>query len=65
MEWLALIGQLFKLLFFFLDLWKEKDKIKAEKKAEIGRSLVDAFSQTDSNTRASHINLAIGRIKRL
>jgi len=65
MGWLALAGQLFKLLFFFLDLWKEKDQAKAEKKAEIGKELVDAFKQTDKDTRASHINIAIGRIKRV
>ena len=65
MEWLVLAGQLFKLIFFFLDLWKEKDKVKAEKKAKLGEELVGAFAETDRDTRASRINVTIGRIDRL
>lgn len=48
-----------KAIFFLINLWVEKDKIKAEKKAEVGREIVDALKETDNKKRASQLNAAI------
>ena len=63
MEWLAFIGQLFKIAMFFLDLWREKNKKKAAEKAEIAKEIVDAFKQTNKSLRASYLNSAIVRMR--
>lgn len=65
MGWIELAGQVFKLVFFFLNLWSEGSKEKAKKKSEIGKELVDAFSETDKKLRASRINNVLSRIKRV
>jgi len=59
------IGQLLKVVFFFMNLWKEKDKEKAEAKKKVGEQILDAFKQTDKGKRASRLNRAIGSINRL
>ena len=59
------IGQLLKVVFFFLSLWKEKDKVKAEAKKKVGEQILDAFKQTDKDKRASRLNNAVGSINRL
>jgi hypothetical protein len=62
---LAAIGTGLKIIFFFLNLWREKDKKKAKKKAEIGKEIIDAFAETSKKKRASRLNAAVGRINRL
>ena len=62
---IPLIMNAFKLIFFFLDLWKEKDQEKAEQKAEIAKAVVNAFKQTNPEKRASRLNTAIDAINRL
>ena len=59
------IGQLIKVLFFFLDLWREKDKEKAEAKKRVATKVVDAFKQVDKKERASRLNAAIADINGL
>jgi len=60
-----LIGNLFKVFFFFANLWREKNKEKAEKKKVIANDITEAFKETDPKLRASRLNSAVGRIKRL
>ena len=55
----------FKVMLFFLDLWREKDKVKAEKKADIAEEIVYAFKETDKTKRAALLNVAVDRIHRL
>jgi hypothetical protein len=62
---LKLISQFFQIALFFLNLWKEKDKEKAEEKKKIATQVVDAFKQTDKNKRASRLNAAVGNINRM
>ena len=62
---LKLIGQFFQIALFFLNLWKEKDKEKAEAKKKIATKVVDAFKQTDKKTRASRLNSAVHDINQL
>ncbi len=62
---LALIGNVFKAFFFFANLWTEKNKDKAEKKKRVADDITAAFTETDKKTRASRLNAAVGRIKRL
>ena len=62
MEIIIAIGTFLKIAMFFLDLWKEKDKLKAEKKAAIGKEIVNALKQTDKKVRASMLNVAVSHI---
>jgi len=62
---IKLIGQFLKIIGFFLDLWKEKDKFRAEQKAAAAKEVVDAFKITDKDDRASAVSAAIARIGRL
>jgi len=62
---LALIGNLFKAFFFFANVWREKNKEKAEKKKVIANDIMEAFKETDPKLRASRLNAAVGRIKRV
>ena len=59
------IGTAFKIILFFLNLWKEKDEKKSQEKSEIGKEIVDAFKETDKTNRASKLNSAVGRIDRM
>ncbi len=61
----ALIGNIFKAFFFFANLWTEKNKEKAEKKKKVADDITAAFTETNKKTRASRLNSAVGRIKRL
>ena len=65
MQIVAAIVSLCKVLMFFLNLWSEKDKEKAQKKAGIAKEMVDAFKQTDNKERASKLNAAIDRVNTL
>jgi len=62
---LTLIGNIFKVFFFFAGLWVEKDKEKAAKKEIIGKRIVNAFKQTDKAKRASRLNAALNDIRGL
>jgi len=62
---LTLIGNLFKVFFFFANLWKEKDKKKAEEKKKVADEITEAFKQTNKKTRASRLNSAIANINKL
>jgi hypothetical protein len=62
--WVTIAG-LIKVLFFFLDLWSEADKERAEKKAAVAKEVVDAFKETDPDKRASELNRTIGLIDRM
>ena len=59
------IGNLFKIILFFFDLFKEKSKVESEKKAKIGKSIVDAFKETNPYRRDSAIVSVIGDINEL
>ena len=62
---LQLLNNLFKVSLFFLDLWREKDKEKAEAKKKVATQIVDAFKQTDKAKRASRLNRAVSAINRM
>jgi len=53
-----------KILGFLTDLFREKNKNKAEKKAELGKELIDALSKTDKSDRASSINIVINKLRK-
>ena len=61
----ATLGNLVKVLFFFIDLWREKDKKKAAEKKAIAEKVTDAFKETDAKKRASRLNAAVADINRL
>ena len=52
-----------QILKVFLDLWKERDSKKAEKKAEIAKEIVDAFAEADPKEKASKLNAVITDIR--
>jgi len=58
------IASFFKIVMFFLNLSGEKNKKKAEEKAEIGKEIVDALKQTNKHLRASHLNSAIAKLRK-
>ncbi len=60
-----LLGNIFKAFFFFTNLWTEKNKEKAERKKKVADDITAAFTETDKNLRASRLNAAVGRIKRV
>lgn len=62
---LSTIGNLIKVLFFFLDLWREKDEAKSEAKKKIASEVVDAFKQTDKKERASRLNAVVEKIREM
>jgi len=64
MGYLKLIGQLFEVAFFFLGLWTEKNKKKAEEKAAIAKEIVDAFKETNKARRASYLSAAIVKLRK-
>ncbi len=65
MAWLKTAGYLFKIILFFLNSFKEKDKKKAENQAKIGVKIVEAFKETDPKKRDSAMVGAIDDINRL
>ena len=60
-----LIGQFIQVIFFFLKLYREKNKEKAEKKKKVADDITAAFTETDKKLRASRLNSAIAKVKRL
>ena len=60
-----LIGNLFKVFFFFANLWQEKDAKKSAEKKEVADKVTNAFKETDPKKRASLLNSAVGDINRL
>ena len=60
-----IIGNLTKVLLFFLNLWREKDAQKAEAKKKVATKVVDAFKQTDKKELASRLNAAVHDINQL
>ena len=62
---IQLISNIIRAVLFFGNIYREKDKKKAEEKAEIGKDIINAFKETDKKRRASELNSAIGRIKRM
>ena len=64
MAWLAVIGQFFKIIGFFLDLNKESNKKKAKEKAELGKELVDALAETNKSRRASYVNAVVVKLRK-
>ena len=61
----AAVGTFLKIIFFFLNLWSEKDEAKAAKKTQIGKEIVHALAQTNKEVRASRLNNVVGRIDRV
>lgn len=59
------IGDIIKVLLFFLNLWGERNAAKAKKKKEIAEEMVDAFATTNKKTQASRLNSVVGRINRM
>ncbi len=62
---LAAIGGIIKVVLFLIGLFRERDKAKAKKKAEIGKEIISAFEETDKDLRASRLNSVIGKINRV
>ena len=62
---LKLIPQFVQIVLFFMNLYKEKDKEKAQAKKVVADRITDAFKQTDPERRAALLNSAVGRINRL
>jgi hypothetical protein len=46
-----------------MDLWRERNAVKAKEKADIAKEIVNAFEQTNPHIQASHLNIAIARIR--
>ena len=65
MALLNLIASILKSFVFIAGIFTEKDAEKAEKKAELGKGVIDAFKQTDKKKRARDINSVINDINRL
>lgn len=59
---MQIIPIIFKILGFLVDLFKEKNKAKSKKKAELGKELIDALSQTSKTKRASDLNSIVGKL---
>ena len=62
---LTVIGQTIKAILFFLDLFRERDKKRAASKAVVAKEVVDAFTETDKETRASKLSAAVVNINKL
>ncbi len=60
--WAAIIVFL-QVIKVFLELWKEKDAVLANKKAEQAKEIVDAFAKADPADRASDLNATINDIR--
>jgi hypothetical protein len=62
---LSTIGNVLKILLFFLGMWGERNTSRAKKKKELGKEIVDAFAETDPKIRASRLNAVTQSINRL
>ncbi len=62
-QMLKLIGQFIQVALFFGKLWKESNKKKAKEKAELGKEIVDAFTETNKKRRASYLNNVVGKLR--
>ena len=62
---IRLIGQFFKIAGFFLDLYKEKNKKKAEEKKKVADEITESFKETNPKLRAAKLNNAVQSINRL
>jgi len=60
---LKIIGQFFEVAFFFMKLWTESNKKKAEEKAAVAKEIVDAFKEPNKHRRASYLSSAIVRMR--
>ena len=47
-----------KIFLFIGKIYVEKDKKKAEQKAEVGKEIINAFKETNKKKRASRVNAA-------
>ena len=65
MQIITLIISFFKVAMFFGKIWKEKDSQKAAEKAELGKEVINAFSETDKKVRASKLNRIADHVHRL
>ena len=61
---LQTIGNIVKAILLFASLWSEKNKRKAEEKKKIADEITAAFKQTNRHLRASHLNAAIGKLRK-
>lgn len=62
--WTTILGFL-QVIKFFIDLYLERDKKKAEEKAVVGKEVVDAFAESNPKTRASMLSAAVVSINQL
>ena len=60
-----LIGQFVQVIFFFLKLYREKDKEKSAKKKRVADEITAAFTETDKKLRVSRLNVAVANINKL
>jgi hypothetical protein len=63
-EMLSTIGNLLKVILFFLGLWGERNLARAKKKKEVAKEITDAFAETDPKIQASRLNNAVSSINR-
>jgi len=47
---------------FFIDLYLERNKAKADEKAVVGKEIIDAFAEADPKTRAGKLVDAVNSI---
>lgn len=59
MSWVTTVLAFLKVVQFFINLYLERDKKKAEEKAIVGKVIVDAFKEADPKTRASRLSAAV------
>jgi len=57
------ISAFFTIVMFFLGLYGETNKKKAEEKAALGKELIDALKETNPARRASYINAVVVRLR--
>lgn len=59
---IRVIGNVLKALMFFLDLWRERDRVKIKVKAEIAQKMIGAFAETNPVNQASQLNVIVRSI---
>jgi len=62
---MSTIGNILKIILFFLGLWGERNTAQAKKKKELAKEIVDAFAETDPKIQASRLNNAVSGINRM